>query len=250
MSAAQSFISDLFNSTNQEVLYSIPNKFIEQARNGYDSFYIDTTIMSRSAYTREDGSHDLFRFVLVDPVLYENAVSVKAHISGIMDADGEMVPLTNGASLKKGQAYLKGFRSTPIIFTPESVTNGVLSATDYESLCTYAEMWEAITLEDGTNAMYTKEHGKKRLWVVASDHSGLITFDMVERLNPSTKTPTIGISNVAWTNCHLIGVGTGQSQGQVAKAPAKAPSPTSKKASFPELDRSKAVTSVTRRRRR
>jgi hypothetical protein len=237
-SAAEQFIADLYSdSALQEALYSIPELFINQAREGYDKFFVDTTAMSRRAYMREDGSCDLFRVVLEDPILYDNStVSVKVRFSGIMDGNGEMVPHRAGATLQPGQKRLGGFRSTPVVFSPASVEEGLISQADLDTLVAYAEMWEDMIADFGESAMYTTERANKRLWIVADNADGLVTFDMTLRQNPSTKKPVIGIENVAWDNCSFIGVGTGAAQQQPA-ARAAAPVALKPTVKLPKLDR-------------
>jgi hypothetical protein len=251
-SAAEQFISELYQDPEmQTVLLTIPEVFIEQAREGYDSFFIDTELMSRSQYTRETGECDLFRVVLEDPILYANgAVAVKLRLNGIIDADGNMVPHKAGATLQPGQSRLSGFRSTPVVFDNNSVADGVITAQDLEVLQAYAEMWEQEVEDFGESTMYTTEKANKRLWLVATNADGLVTFDMTLRLNPKTKKPVIGIQNVLWDNCAFIGVGTGAAMQQPA---GKAAAPAVRKPSvkLPKLDRgSGSVPGITRRRNR
>jgi hypothetical protein len=245
------FIAGLYADPDlQTVLAGIPECFIEQARDAYDQFFVDTSLMSRSQFAPEDGSCDLIRIVLEDPFYDENTekVSVKVRLSGVMNPDGSMQPATTGKTLTKGQQWIKGLRSLPIEFSQESVDNGVISQSDFESLIRYAELWEEYEEDFGRGCMYTTEHSSKRLWVVAANPDGIVTFDMVLRLNPQTKKPAVGLSNVAWADCKLIG----STVGVAKQAAVKAGAPTARKSQvdLPAVNRgaTKVVTSGRRRR--
>lgn len=210
----EQFISDLINDAELNgVLSNVPECFIQQARDGASQFYIDTELFSRSQYMREDGSCDLLRLVLENPVAYDDGtVSVIVRVTGILNPDGSLEPHKTGAQLTPGQMRIPGFRSTPVVFSPESITDGVISEGDFKALHDYAALWEEVTEEYGDNALYTKEHANKRLWAVAVNEEGLVTFEMALRQNPRTKDYVVGIQNVSFSNCKFIGAGTASAQ--------------------------------------
>lgn len=249
-SSTEVFVANLFADPDlQDCLRGIPEAFISQARDAYDSFYVDTELMSRSQYTKEDGSADLVRIVLEDPFYDEDtdSVSIKVRLSAIMNADGSLEPHRTGSTLKPGQAYVKGMRSLPVKFDATSVQAGVLSQEDFDALVDYALLWEEYEANYGKSCFYTAQYANKRLWVVAANPDGIVTFDMCIRLNPQNNTPTVGIQNVAWSDCKLIGTTTGQT-----KQPArKASTPVARKSSIelPPVNRATAKPATARRRR-
>lgn len=219
--ATEQFISYLYSDENlHQALFSIPEVFIQQGRDAAETFFVDTNLMSRRAYTREDGSHDLIRIVLEEPKAVEDGVIVKFRLSGLMDTEsGECRPMGAGTELGDTETWLRGFRSTNVLFTPESVEAGIITEADYAALEQYAEMWAEICEEEGTaDAMYTKENARKRLWLVASNDEGLFTFDMELRQNPNNGDQVVGITNIAFSDLHVIGAGVGQVPSDLAKA--------------------------------
>lgn len=214
----EEFISSLADET--EVLELIPEVFIDQARAAASAFYVDESLLSRSQYQTEDGSHDLIRIVLEDPKDHgEGLVSVKIRLSGRMDPDtGDLVPMNNRGTSDDSAEWIKGFRSGRIGFSPDSVEAGIISESDYNNIVRYAQLWEEITEAEGPNSMYTKEHAKKRLWFTASDEDALLTFEMETRTNPNNEETAIGITNVAFRNLEVIGIGTAQAPADLSLA--------------------------------
>jgi hypothetical protein len=203
-----------------EVLNNIPECFIEQARNAASAFYVDTDLLSHSAYERVGGGEtDLIRIVLEDPKIHdESLVSVKFRLSGLMDPDsGELIPMSKRSTADGGE-WLKGFRSNRIGFTQAEVDSGLISQEDFNNIISYAHMWAEISEEEGVNAMYSKEHAKKRLWLVASDEDALLTFEIELRTNPQDDSTAVGMTNVRFRNLHVIGVGTTQAPAELSEA--------------------------------
>lgn len=251
VSATESFIADLYSDAElQDVLINIPEAFIDQARDAADSFFVDTKLMSRSQFAREDGSADLVRITLQDPILLEDSVGVKAHFSMIMDADGNLVAHKTGATLRPGERRVPGFNSSLIFLNEQSVDLGLITSGELDALEAYAELWADTIEEEGPSAMYTKEHARERLWLVAANPNAIVTFDIELRMNPKTNENVVGINNVAWSNCKLIGTGTGNSNAQAARV-ASTPRSNKPTVKLPKIDRSaKSVPGLTRRRNR
>jgi hypothetical protein len=219
--ATESFISYLYSDENlHEALFTIPEIFIQQGRDAAESFFVDSSLLSKRAYAREDGSNDLIRIVLEEPKLTDEGVIVKFRLSGLMNTEsGELRPMAAGNTMADNETWLRGFRSTNVLFTPESVDAGIITEADYAALENYAEMWAEICEEEGTaDAMYTSENAKKRLWLVSSNDDALFTFDLVLRQNPNNGDHVVGITNVAFSDLHIIGAGVGQAPLELTKA--------------------------------
>lgn len=219
--ATEQFIAYLYSDeTLHQALFTIPEVFVQQGRDAAEQFFVDNTLLSRRAYAREDGATDLIRIVLEEPKLADEGVVVKFRLSGIMDTNsGDLRP--HGASSEMGdtETWLRGFRSTNVLFTPESVEAGIITEADYAALESYAEMWAEICEEEGSSdAMYTSDNARKRLWLVSTNDDGLFTFDMVLRQNPQSGEPVVGITNIAFSDLHVIGSGVTQAPMDLVKA--------------------------------
>lgn len=217
----EQFIAYLYSDESlHEALFTIPEVFVQQGRDAAESFFVDNTLMSRRAYAREDGSHDLLRIVLEEPKLTEDGVIVKFRLSGVMDTNtGELRAHGANNQMADTETWLRGFRSTNVLFSPESVEAGLISEQDYAALENYADMWAEICEEEGTSdAMYTSENARKRLWLVATNEDGLLTFDMELRQNPNNGDSVVGITNIAFSDLHIIGSGVTQAPSELVKS--------------------------------
>lgn len=189
-------------ATRAPALYNlVPNVFIDQAEAGYPKYVVTAEML-------KNRDVDL---ILEDPVVTNEGVTIKVNLRGIMNSNGDIVPMQSGRNdLKPGEVWINGFRSRAIAITQANVDSKHITAEQLTQLKQYAELRAQIELEDGPNAFYSKElgHSRKRISLVPANDSAqfqfLIDFD---RINPTDNSATIGIAAVGWFDMTLLGTG-------------------------------------------
>ena len=166
--------TELSQRRDLEHLYKeLPNDFILQPLSGAKKFEITPDMVNEND----------IRIVIHEPrMIREGLMSVKFQLKGIMDREGNLVPM--GKPLARGQSYLTGFNSLNILLTADK-----LSAVDWELLCRYEQWWAA----QDTNELY-KGLATRRVYVGAASIKFLFQFNLDIRSRPNG-TPCFGISS-------------------------------------------------------
>lgn len=228
---ALDFIKDI--CSDQELIataQSIPEPFVQQVRDGYTAFFVNTDLTSDAAFNRSGtGTNNFLRIELRDcTVQGEDEVSFKLKLSGIMNSkNGSLVNMKPGGTMSEGEGWIKGFISNRVAISQEDVEDGLLTQNDFDLLKKYAAWWEGIVTTEGSSAPY-KKYSKNRLWLAASNAEFIFTFLMETRNNPTPKEDdlpvVIGMRDMSWSNAHFtnttpsIGIGRIGKAGGVARA--------------------------------
>lgn len=222
---ALTFIAEI--CSNQELIataQSIPEKFVQQVRDGYTSFFVNTELTSDAAFNRSGtGTNNFLRIELRDcTVQGEDEVSFKLKLSGIMNnKNGALTNMKPGGTMSEGESWLKGFISNRVAISQTDVEDGLLTQSDFDLLKKYAAWWEGIVTTEGSSAPY-KKYSKNRLWLAASNKEFIFTFLMETRNNPTPQPGdlpvVIGIKDMSWSNAHFTNTTPSIGIGRIGKA--------------------------------
>lgn len=238
--AYQSFLLSLYEKGKTDQSFakaynSIPDMFIEQARQGYDMAFLNASHVSNARYA-SGVDNDLFRVVIQDPRSEADGISCKIVLQGFHDSNMNMIASTRVKSRPdkaKGEGYVRNFSSQLIGLSQRSVDAGTLTQDEYNDLLEYTTWWEGVQREHGQNAPYYKDLGFSRIrrYLVAKNSAFFIGFQLEERANTSdrpTDMPiTIGTHSIVWSNVFIDSrpglpyqtVGNADSAGKTAPAP-------------------------------
>ena len=238
--AYQSFLLDLYKKGESDQNYakaynSIPDMFIEQARQGYDMAFLNASHVSNVRYATASTNTDFFRVVIQDPRHEVEGISCKIVLQGFHDSKMEMIASSRvrpRPDKAKGESYLRNFSSQVVGFSQRSVDAGSITQEEYADLLEYTAWWEGVEREFGNNATFNKkEFSRIRRYLVAKNAAFFIGFGLEERQNTSdrpTDMPiTIGTHSIVWSNVFIDSrpglpyqtVGAADSAGKTAPAP-------------------------------
>ena len=152
LNQAQSFLLDLHAQAQSDAelgkaYESIPEMFIQQARDGYSMPFINAEHVTNIRYSNNPNK-DFFRVVIQDCMNEANGISVKIALQGIYDAKRNMIATDRNKSrpdTTKGEAYVRNFSSQRILLTQSDIDGGILSQDCFEQLKDYTNWWESIS---------------------------------------------------------------------------------------------------------
>jgi hypothetical protein len=103
-----------------------------------------------------------------------------------------------------------GFNSTRIVVRRDG---GEFDVASFEALYKMAE-WQATVIEEqGENALYAAGNSKTRLYILPQPNTASrVQFNIVQRPNPQTGSPTVGIENVSFKGMVIGGSGVGRTE--------------------------------------
>lgn len=220
--ATYNFLVNL-HTTSQELYNTIPECFMQQATQNYDSFCVDAGLISNKEFSNPADDPDYVRINIISPkrILEEHfnekgdvieevqGVTIVLQLNMLYDKETLQLVKFGKNPDETRFAYTNGYRSLPIKITPEHVALGLLSQDDYDNLVEYAKTWESIEAESGDRAMYTEANARKRLWLAAGSLEFLLCFNMTTRINPQKGTTTLGIQDISWAHAKVRGYGAG-----------------------------------------
>lgn len=236
LNQAQSFLLDLHAQAQADAelakaYESIPEMFIQQAREGFSMAYINAEHVTNIRYSNTPNS-DFFRVVIQDCLNEANGISFKVSLQGIHDAKRNMIATDRNKSkpnIAAGEGYVRNFSSQRILLTQSDIDAGILTADCFEQLKDYTNWWESIS-EKGPNMQYNAKLGysKIRRYLVAKNEAYFIGFQMEVRTSQQenrSQLYTIGIKDIQWSNVFVAdkpGLGyakVGQAGDMGAKTP-------------------------------
>lgn len=237
LSPAQQYLTTVAQHSDPEIAAAykmIPKVFIDQIFGdasgvAYNQCFLNGGLVSDTNYNNMSTVNtDFFRVELVDGNVTANGdPAFKVRITGKMDnTTKEMVPMVKGALPDPTSSWLKNFKSDIYVITKEDVAADKISAADYQTILEYCKVWKGVEAAGGN--MYTAEHKGNRYSFIARNTAFLFVFDIQVRPNYSKNRKatdplwTPGITNVSWSNVHLLHrkEGAGPSSINVAVAPA------------------------------
>lgn len=209
---------------NDEVLLKqvypvLPEIFVNQAKDGYNKFYLDKYLVSNAQYTGlergENSPTDYFRLTIIDPeIVDENTLQLKIQLSALINRTNGVIKLFKKEyePPTEDETWLPGFYSPLIIFTRDD-----LSERDFNNLVDYAILWKAHNkdLKKGETSPFfisAKKNGglsNKKLFFAAANEDFSMKFLMCLRKS-NEGVYTIGMTDISLENVMVIGADTSQ----------------------------------------
>jgi hypothetical protein len=135
-------------------------------------------------------------------------VTVKLHLTGILDDEGELVPQESNkkGSLPMGQSWLSGLRSNQLRLDEKAVEHELITLADYKALHYYAAFAHVLISAEGDRALYNKSHTNRRIWFAPANKQARVEFDFISRNTPGTLEEAVGLTEISWANVRGLGI--------------------------------------------
>lgn len=174
---------------------AIPAHFYRQADQQFNKFQIDGAMLRQRLVNIE-----LFEPSLKTDPSSGQYVTAKLRLSGLLDPNLEFIAQSKSKDRRTDVKWLTGHYSPAIRFDQGLVQAGFITTEELQALIDYVDLWANLG-----DAAYEKGNTTKRLYLTSRNDDAVFQFDYVERTNPKTDEPTLGIENVGWCGMKLIG---------------------------------------------